>query len=71
MFLDRIINTVPSNIVVKEVLSLRYVLVNRAGETYFGLPRDKMIGKTAAEIFPKQIAELTDEVRSRRAAIRT
>ena len=31
-FLDKIINNVPSNIVVKEVPSLRYLLVNRAGK---------------------------------------
>ena len=57
-FLDTIINNVPSNIVVKELPSLRYLLVNQAGEKHFGLPREKMIGKTAAEIFPKGTADL-------------
>src|SRR5450756_2005638 len=57
-FLDPIINNVPSNIVVKELPSLRYLLVNQAGEKHFGLPREKMIGKTAAEIFPKGTADL-------------
>ena len=57
-FLDMIINNVPSNIVVKELPSFRYLLVNRAGEKQFDLPREKMIGKTAAEIFPKETANL-------------
>ncbi|HEY1475743.1 MAG TPA: EAL domain-containing protein [Pseudolabrys sp.] len=56
-FLDTIINNVPSTIVVKEVPSFRYLLVNDVGEKYFGLPREKMIGKTAAEIFPKGTAD--------------
>jgi diguanylate cyclase (GGDEF)-like protein/PAS domain S-box-containing protein len=57
-FLDTIINNVPSNIVVKELPSFRYLLVNRAGEKQLDLPREKMIGKTAAEIFPKETANL-------------
>src|ERR1700731_343872 len=57
-FLDTIINNVPSNIVVKELPSFRYLLVNRAGEKQFDLPREHMIGKTAAEIFPKETANL-------------
>ena len=57
-FLDTIIDNVPTNIVVKELPSFRYLLVNRAGEKQFDLPREKMIGKTAAEIFPKETADL-------------
>jgi diguanylate cyclase (GGDEF)-like protein/PAS domain S-box-containing protein len=57
-FLDTIIENVPSNIVVKELPSFRYLLVNRAGEKQFDLPREQMIGKTAAEIFPKETADL-------------
>jgi diguanylate cyclase (GGDEF)-like protein/PAS domain S-box-containing protein len=57
-FLDTIINNVPSNIVVKELPSFRYLLVNSAGERHFDLPREEMIGKTAAEIFPKPTADL-------------
>jgi diguanylate cyclase (GGDEF)-like protein/PAS domain S-box-containing protein len=56
-FLDMIIENVPSNILVKELPSFRYLLVNRAGEKLFDLPRAKMIGKTAAEIFPKETAD--------------
>ena len=60
-FLNTIIDNVPSNIVVKELPSLRYLLVNRAGEKHSALPREKMIGKTAADIFPKGTADLIHE----------
>ncbi len=56
-FLDKIIDNVPSAIVVKEVPSLRYLLVNRAAEKQFGHTRDEMIGKTAAEVYPKSQAD--------------
>ena len=56
-FLDAIINNVPSAIVVKEFPSLRYVLVNRAGEKHYGLPRERLIGKTPDEIFAKAAAD--------------
>jgi diguanylate cyclase (GGDEF)-like protein/PAS domain S-box-containing protein len=55
-FLDLIINSVPSTIVVKELPELRYVLVNKSGEQYFGMPREQMIGKTAAQLFARETA---------------
>ncbi|MBI2714967.1 MAG: EAL domain-containing protein [Rhizobiales bacterium] len=57
-FLDTIINNVPSNIIVKELPSLRYLLINKAGEKHFDLPRENMIGRTTAEIFSKGTADL-------------
>ena len=60
-FLDTIINNVPQNIVVKELPSLRYVLINKAGEKHFDLPREKMIGKTAAQVFSKGTAALIEQ----------
>jgi diguanylate cyclase (GGDEF)-like protein/PAS domain S-box-containing protein len=60
-FLDTIISNVPSAIVVKEFPSLRYVLVNRMGEKFFGLPSETIIGKTAGQIFPKSAADLIEE----------
>jgi diguanylate cyclase (GGDEF)-like protein/PAS domain S-box-containing protein len=57
-FLDTIIDNVPQNIVVKEIPSLRYLLINKAGEKQFDLPREKLIGKTAEHIFPKGTADL-------------
>ena len=57
-FATTVIENVPSTIVVKDVRDLRYVLINRAGEKYFGIPRETMIGKRAEEVFPKEEAEL-------------
>jgi diguanylate cyclase (GGDEF)-like protein/PAS domain S-box-containing protein len=51
-FLDLIINHVPSAIFVKRASDRRYVLVNGAGERFWGKSREAMIGKTAAEVFP-------------------
>ena len=55
-FLDLIINNVPSAIFVKRASDRRYVLVNGAGERFWGMPRQEMIGKTAAGVFPAEEA---------------
>jgi diguanylate cyclase (GGDEF)-like protein/PAS domain S-box-containing protein len=52
-FLDLIIDNVPSAIYVKDAVDRRYVLVNRAGEQFWGLPRQAMIGMTARDVFPE------------------
>jgi PAS domain S-box-containing protein len=55
-FLDLIINNVPSAIFVKRASDRRYVLVNGAGERFWGMPRQEMIGKTAAGVVPAEEA---------------
>lgn len=60
-FLSQIVDNVPSTIIVKNVHDLRYVLINRAGEEHFGTSRDRLIGKTAAEVLPKPAADLVAE----------
>ena len=37
------------------------MLINRAGEEYFGVPREAMIGKLAQEVFPKGTADIIVE----------
>jgi len=56
-FLDTVIENVPATIAVKDARDLRYVLVNRAGERHYGLPRDQIIGKTPHDIFPQASAD--------------
>jgi diguanylate cyclase (GGDEF)-like protein/PAS domain S-box-containing protein len=56
-FLNTIIENVPATIFVKDAVDLRYMLVNRAGERYYGISRDKLIGKTAYDIFPHATAD--------------
>lgn len=55
-FLDLIINNVPSAIYVKRADDRRYVLVNAAGECFWGISREAMIGKTAEEVFSAEEA---------------
>jgi diguanylate cyclase (GGDEF)-like protein/PAS domain S-box-containing protein len=55
-FLDAVVENVPSAIVVKDARRLSYVLINRAAEEFFGVPRAEMIGKTAKEVFAPETA---------------
>jgi diguanylate cyclase (GGDEF)-like protein/PAS domain S-box-containing protein len=57
-FLDSIIENVPTPIMVKDIQSLRYRLVNRAAEAYLGIARSAILGKTVEEIMPGATAEL-------------
>jgi diguanylate cyclase (GGDEF)-like protein/PAS domain S-box-containing protein len=56
-FLNTVIENVPVAILVKNADDRRYVLINRSGEDYFGVPRDRIIGRTADEVFQKQNAD--------------
>ncbi len=56
-FLDTVIETVPATIFVKDAREFRYRLINRAGERFFGVPRESMLGKSAAEVFQPAVAE--------------
>ena len=47
-FLSRIVENVPSPIIVKSIHDLRYLLVNRAAEKYLGISRSVMLEKTCA-----------------------
>jgi diguanylate cyclase (GGDEF)-like protein/PAS domain S-box-containing protein len=51
-----VIEHVPSTIILKDAQTRRYVLINRAGEQYFGISRQSMIGKLAEDVFSKDIA---------------
>jgi len=51
-FLDAVVENVPTTILVKDALDLRYVMINRAGEKLFGIPRDEIVGRKDDEIFP-------------------
>ena len=63
-FLNMIVEHVPVGIVVKEPVEKRYVLVNRAAEEFWGISRDKMLGRRAQEILPEgtlRVIEQTEE----------
>jgi diguanylate cyclase (GGDEF)-like protein/PAS domain S-box-containing protein len=63
-FLDAVLENVPATIVVKDARDLRYILLNRASEEFYGVSRERMLGKTARDIFPA-LAAVSMEVRDR------
>src|ERR1700676_3809226 len=56
-FLNLVIENVPAPVIVKDARDSKYVLINRAAEEYFGASRDRMIGRTAADLFSAQTAD--------------
>jgi diguanylate cyclase (GGDEF)-like protein/PAS domain S-box-containing protein len=56
-FLDTVVESVPTTILVKDALDFRYVMINRAGEKLFGISRDEIVGRKDDEIFPKEQAD--------------
>ena len=59
-FLDTIIENMPAMLTVKDAAELRYVLVNRAAEQFFGLRSEDMIGKRTSEIFTRQAPDYVE-----------
>jgi len=57
-FLDSVIENVPTPIMVKDIQSMRYLLINRAAETYLGINRSAILGKTVEEIMPPSTAAI-------------
>jgi diguanylate cyclase (GGDEF)-like protein/PAS domain S-box-containing protein len=56
-FLDAVINHVPTPIIVKNADDLRYRLINRAAERFFGISPDAMVGRTVRDVFDAEIAD--------------
>jgi len=56
-FLDTVLENVPATIIVKDARDLRFLLLNRASEEFLGVPREKILGKTARDLFPPGEAE--------------
>jgi diguanylate cyclase (GGDEF)-like protein/PAS domain S-box-containing protein len=59
-FLDTIIENTPTPILVKDIHSLRYLLVNRAAERYLGIERANILGKTVHDVLPRASADIID-----------
>ena len=60
-FLNQILDNVPTTIVVKDIKTRRYVLVNQAAVGHFGIPREAIIGKTAHDIFSQKDADIIEQ----------
>jgi diguanylate cyclase (GGDEF)-like protein/PAS domain S-box-containing protein len=57
-FLNTVIENVPATLLVKDARERRFVLVNKAGEEFFGVTREQMIGKTDYDFFDKNEADV-------------
>jgi PAS domain S-box-containing protein len=57
-FLQQLIDTIPSPVYYKDS-NFRYLGCNRTFESYLGLSRDAIIGKTTNDIAPQDLAALT------------
>lgn len=60
-FLLALLENIPQAVVAKDAHSLRYVFVNHATETLFGLPRHDIVGKTPRELFPEPTGALLEQ----------
>jgi diguanylate cyclase (GGDEF)-like protein/PAS domain S-box-containing protein len=56
-FLDTLFEHLPITVTVKDARDGRYVLVNRAAEALFAVPRGQMLGKRVHDVFPKAEAD--------------
>ncbi len=56
-FLDTVIQSMPAPVVIRDVETRRFLLVNRAYESLVGIPREQLLGTTVFEHFPEDIAE--------------
>ncbi|MEO5666881.1 MAG: response regulator [Bdellovibrionota bacterium] len=56
-FLDSVIENIPNMIFVKDAKDLRFVQLNKAGETLLGHSRQDLIGKTDYDFFPSSEAD--------------
>jgi diguanylate cyclase (GGDEF)-like protein/PAS domain S-box-containing protein len=65
-FLDTVLENVPATIIVKNARDLRYILLNRASEDFYGVERERFLGKTAHDVFPPGEAD-DMEARDRRS----
>ena len=55
-FLKVLMETIPNPIFYKDIAG-KYIGCNRAFETYFGLPRQKFLGKTVYDLAPREMAD--------------
>ncbi len=60
-FLASIVDNIPAMIFVKNAETLRFELLNKAGEELLGIPREVVLGSTDGDFFPPDQAAFFDE----------
>jgi diguanylate cyclase (GGDEF)-like protein/PAS domain S-box-containing protein len=61
-FLNLVVENIPVTTVVKDARDLRYRFINRAGEQYYGMSRNEIIGKTVYDVLPESSAEIVTKL---------
>ena len=64
-FLESVFEHLPAMIIIKDPQTLRFVVLNRAMQAWFGLPREQLLGHTAHDVLPPEEAaavEATDRI---------
>ena len=56
-FFHRILEHIPTGVIVKDARTLQFVLVNAEAEQSIGLPSEQLVGRTAHDLLPKEIAD--------------
>jgi PAS domain S-box-containing protein len=57
VFLDTLIEHIPTGVIVKDAKTLQFVLINAEAEQMIGIPSERLIGLTSKDILPPEIAE--------------
>jgi len=57
MFLDSVVENLPSMVFVKDARELRFVRLNRAAEEVLGFRREELLGKNDYDFFPQEQAD--------------
>jgi diguanylate cyclase (GGDEF)-like protein/PAS domain S-box-containing protein len=63
-FLDSIVDNIPIAVVVKDAVTRKFVLVNRAFQAMRGLRRDELVGKSVFAFYNQRTAEFIDRMDS-------
>ena len=64
-FLESVFEHLPAMIIIKDPQTLKFVVLNRAMQAWFGLPREQLLGHTAHDVLPAEEAaavEATDRI---------
>ena len=61
LFLDAILQNIPTMIFVKEAKELRFIQINKEEERLLGISRAEILGKTDYDIFPREQADYFTE----------